>query len=478
MSPAGFTRPPCRNSLPLQEPPQPSTAPDAANQLSGRDVLEKPSIFSGLCADSTKLNKVEQPEPLGREEELELVKRALFFIASTNAQRELATRAAIAAVEDAAAEGVAVDDVHVDMSDFLDTFNHEELLHEMRAEAESQMQKRLDAALRTQFKRNAPPTETPVDVPHEMSDTEFRVAVSLGRAAYNKLFNYHQRLVYFEVNKLVNSNWQRATVMEKADFLQEGAQGLLRAIRLFDTTRGVRFSTYASWHVRAFVLRALRDKSHIVRLPQTLQGDMQQIRKARYRYAVETHGRAPKDAELAEMLQWPLTRVAAALQGLASCIATSLDSGLRSQYGDHVLSHDKDQTLGEAVVSTKHSSPHGHRVDESVAAEQDVYETQLKKTLDDAMAERDPRRIQITRLKYGLEDGVEWTYPELARASTSRPTCSRASCAPRSTSALQKEGRAAGLCKPHALSYSDIGEFLASQLGRMRVPVWIGSRFY
>ena len=63
---------------------------------------------------------------------------------------------------------------------------------------------------------HAPPTETPVDVPHEMSDTEFRVAVSLGRAAYNKLFNYHQRLVYFEVNKLVNSNWQRATVMEKA----------------------------------------------------------------------------------------------------------------------------------------------------------------------------------------------------------------------------------------------------------------------
>ena len=64
-------------------------------------------------------------------------------------------------------------------------------------------------------------------------------------------------------------NWQRATVMEKADFLQEGAQGLLRAIRLFDTARGVRFSTYASWHVRAFVLRALRDKSHLVRLPQT-----------------------------------------------------------------------------------------------------------------------------------------------------------------------------------------------------------------
>ena len=59
--------------------------------------------------------------------------------------------------------------------------------------------------------------------------------------------------------------------MEKADFLQEGAQGLLRALRLFDVGRGVAFSTYAVWHIRAFVLRAVRDKGRLVRLPQALQ---------------------------------------------------------------------------------------------------------------------------------------------------------------------------------------------------------------
>ena len=48
-------------------------------------------------------------------------------------------------------------------------------------------------------------------------------------------------------------------------------------------------------------------------------------------------------------------------------------------------------------------------------AENAVYEKQLKSTLKEAMAERDPRRIQITRLKYGLEDGVEWTYPMLSQ---------------------------------------------------------------
>jgi len=280
----------------------------------------------------------------------------------------------------------------------IDPDDHEEILDEMRRDAAEKTRARSRSAGRASF-GNAPATEVPCEVPADVSDTEFRLTLALGRAAYNKLFHHHQRVVYFEVNK-VWPNWQRATVIEKADFIQEGAQGLLRAIRLFDTTRGVRFSTYASWHVRAFVLRAMRDKSHIVRLPQQLQQDMGQIRKARYRYAVETQGHAPTDDALAQMLNWPPSRVAAALQGLASAEATSLDATVISP-----STHDAVEPMMCRVASPKH---------DSVAAENEVYGRQLKKTLRDAMAERDPRRIQIIRLKYGLEDGVEWTYPQLA----------------------------------------------------------------
>merc|ERR1719231_1188153 len=109
---------------------------------------------------------------------------------------------------------------------------------------------------------------------------------ALGRAAYNKLFLHNQGLIYREVHALF-PNWRTATVMEKADLLQEGAQGLLRAIRLFEPEKGVRFSTYATWHVRAHIMRALRDKTSLMRLPQSLQADMGQIKKARYRYSVE-----------------------------------------------------------------------------------------------------------------------------------------------------------------------------------------------
>ena len=246
--------------------------------------------------------------------------------------------------------------------------------------------------------------ETPCELPtEELSDVEFRLRQALGRAAYNKLFLHNQKVVYYEVNKLW-PNWSRATVMEKADFLQEGAQGLLRAIRLFDTQRGVRFSTYAAWHVRAFVMRALRDKSHIVRLPQTLQADMQMIRKARYRYAVENQGHLPSDADLADVLQWPQVRVSAAIKGLASASATSLDAEV-GMPGQQLGSGQTPTPLIARVPSSKH---------DSAAAENELYQRQLRRTLSDAMAERDPRRIQITRLKYGLEDGVEWTYPELA----------------------------------------------------------------
>ena len=416
----------------LPQPPQPSSAPvllaaaaaqPSADRISGVDLVSSPNVFRGLSAGSPHFGKIVKPEPLNREDEYELVQRALFFISSTNAERALNERArdarrraaahAHASAHHAASGAPGASGVHAAHADELGddddeeaVFHSDEIMGEMRAEAEARRWKRFEAARGAVGRAGKAPgeTEMPVEVPEDMSDTEFRLTVALGRAAYNKLFHHHQRLVYYEVNK-VWPNWMKATVLEKADFLQEGAQGLLRAIRLFDTGRGVRFSTYASWHVRAFVLRALRDKSHIVRLPQLLQQDMQQIRKARYRYAVETHGIAPSESALAEMLSWPPSRVAAALKGLASASATSLDADVFGGGGQQGV----EDTMGP--MHARFASPkHG-----SDAAHNEVYRSQLKSTLRDAMAERDPRRIQITRLKYGLEDGVEWTYPMLSQ---------------------------------------------------------------
>jgi hypothetical protein len=58
------------------------------NALSGLDLVCSPNVFRGLSAAAP----LAPPEPLSRDEEHELVRRALFFIASTNAERALAER--------------------------------------------------------------------------------------------------------------------------------------------------------------------------------------------------------------------------------------------------------------------------------------------------------------------------------------------------------------------------------------------------
>ena len=169
---------------------------------------------------------------------------ALFFVSSTDARRALAE----AARQKIAGRswGDLLEREDFEDNDERPTFDEREAAEEEEvslfafssAEILTEMRRAADqktaaaAAARRCGKTSA--TEVPCVVPSSLSELEFRLLESRGRAAYNKLFEHNQGLVYYEVNK-VWPNWQRATVMEKADFLQEGAQGLLRAIRLFDS---------------------------------------------------------------------------------------------------------------------------------------------------------------------------------------------------------------------------------------------------
>ncbi len=84
------------------------------------------------------------------------------------------------------------------------------------------------------------------------------------------------------------------SLMAEEDLVQEGYIGLLRAARRFDPDRGIRFTTYARWWVRAQMTRALETAGRMVRLPggaveqlRNLQRAMERLDQAGIEYTLE-----------------------------------------------------------------------------------------------------------------------------------------------------------------------------------------------
>lgn len=61
----------------------------------------------------------------------------------------------------------------------------------------------------------------------------------------------------------------RRAVRNMLDLIQEGNVGLIQALERFDPEQGVRFSTYAGFWVRAYILKFLLDNARMVRVGTT-----------------------------------------------------------------------------------------------------------------------------------------------------------------------------------------------------------------
>lgn len=69
--------------------------------------------------------------------------------------------------------------------------------------------------------------------------------------------------------------------MKRSDLFQEGIIGLHKAVFRFDSTRGIRFSTYATFWIRQAMRKCLTDKARLIRVPQAVQ---EELRKAKNSY--------------------------------------------------------------------------------------------------------------------------------------------------------------------------------------------------
>jgi len=93
------------------------------------------------------------------------------------------------------------------------------------------------------------------------------------------------------------------------DLVQEGNVGLLHAVEKFDPNRGVKLSTYASWWIRAYILRYLLHNARIVRLGTTPAQRKLFFNLRKEQARLEARGITPTSEAVASALSLPVAEV-------------------------------------------------------------------------------------------------------------------------------------------------------------------------
>ncbi len=104
----------------------------------------------------------------------------------------------------------------------------------------------------------------PLLKPEEEYELAMRVRESGDTDAAFRLITSHLRLVV----KIV-MDFQRRWMQNVLDLIQEGNVGLVKAVDKFDPSRGIKFSYYASFWIKAYILKFIMDNWRMVKIGTT-----------------------------------------------------------------------------------------------------------------------------------------------------------------------------------------------------------------
>jgi RNA polymerase primary sigma factor len=219
----------------------------------------------------------------------------------------------------------------------------------------------------------------------EEEDHIARAAAQGDRAARNRLVNANLRFVVNVAKKYQGQG------LPLQDLISEGNIGLLNAVERFDVDKGYHFISYAVWWIRQAILKAICEKSRMIRLPLNRANELVQIEKARK--LCQNYGNAESEIqEIARLLDMDaghvsdIINISRDLVSLESPVFAGRDSSL----------------LGDFIEDDGYRAP-----------EQAAIDSNLQTDIESVLETLDKKEAEIIRFRYGLVGGIPLSLKEI-----------------------------------------------------------------
>jgi RNA polymerase primary sigma factor len=208
----------------------------------------------------------------------------------------------------------------------------------------------------------------------EQEEAAVRAAAKGDVAARNRLVTANLRFVVNVAKKYQGRG------IPLADLISEGNIGLISAVERFDINRGYHFISYAVWWIRQAILKALCDKSRLIRLPVHRVADLVHIERARKAVGDVSSGEGEireiaRTLEMDERHVQDMLAISRELVSLETPVSTSMGT----------------LPLGNFVVDSRYDSP-----------DQAAFRKSLEEDIEQVLGTLDGKEAEVIRFRYGL----------------------------------------------------------------------------
>ncbi|OGF44788.1 MAG: hypothetical protein A2452_08905 [Candidatus Firestonebacteria bacterium RIFOXYC2_FULL_39_67] len=200
---------------------------------------------------------------------------------------------------------------------------------------------------------------------------------------------------------LINSNLRLVVNIAKrytrfgvplVDLIEEGNLGLLRAVGKFKISKGFRFSTYATWWIKQYIIRALSNQGRSIHLPAHIIEILNRYARTT-RILMQKYGREPSVKEVAKKLKLTIEKTRNIIEISEMPISLNLLSP-----------EDDKRTLEDLIQDRTYMSPSDSHL-------MDCQNQQL----DNILNKLSLRESKVIRLRFGLKEGAPHTLAETGK---------------------------------------------------------------